>query len=672
MAKRHYDTTPINKKDEQVELEPCVKFVTKAWDKWDAHWSNKLSEFERFYDRWIGKPPKRDEDWQAQFHKRLTWQAEKTLVARYHSALFPTSAPIDIDATEVQDELQGIIAKSTVAHWFKIGLISKEFLSGMRSAGIYGTGTFEDDWYLRTERIPEYVERNIDDYRPMVDEQNQTILDEEGRVRSQKIGTKKIQREEWNYKVVEDRYRLRKSNVFAWRIHPDKLDDYDDYGVIKQEFVNFDTIMERNIEAQKLGFSGFENLDKIQEDKSKIKDEDKARLMKDGTFFDENNPSFEILYYWGLYADKEEDGKNAPKKPMWLAVVNRKYKLFLRDNPRWDKKPPLLHIVWTEDEKPSYYGIGLAQIGAAAEDRANENVNIRTDMKKKMVKGTGWYNAMDKKIKKKHLTNTTPGFMRPCSDIRNAFAYDNPPSLTPDDYKEEEVAVQDHREITGATTALLPPASKKDQPDTLGGMQINLAQAIARLKPDLVMMELMGIRRIANRAFMLTRQNLKKQLWIELIASQDQFKKFQLEKIYQLNPRQIIGKVNFHCTGLSESVEKAQNIDKLLKVMEISAKIPPVQMITNYPAMMKQIYLWLGIEDGEKFIQMNPEFPLAPTGQMQGIPGQGGGVLGQPRSPGGQGMATGGGDGGLPQNVLANIARGISRNRIPQGAQNVV
>jgi len=28
--------------------------------------------------------------------------------------------------------------------------------------------------------------------------------------------------------------------------------------------------------------------------------------MKDGTFFDEDNPSIELLSYWGLYEDKEE------------------------------------------------------------------------------------------------------------------------------------------------------------------------------------------------------------------------------------------------------------------------------------------------------------------------------------------------------------------------------
>jgi len=656
MAKKHYDTTPINRKDPQPDLEPCVKYVRNCWEKWDSHWSGKIQEFTRFYDRWIGKPPKRDEDWQANFHKKLTWQAEKTLVSRYHSALFPVTAPIDTDTVEVRDEFQAIIAKSTVAHWFKVGLVSKEFLSGMRSAAIYGTGMFEDDWYVRTERLPEYVEKDVPDYRAMTNDQTgEFLLDEGGNVRTQQIGTKKQRMEEWNYKVVEDRYRLRKSNIFAWRIHPDKLDDDDDCPVIKQEFVNFDTLLERQREAQKKGFKAFDNMDKIEADKTKISEEDKARLMKDGTFYDESNPNLEILYYWGLYEDKDE--KEPVKKPMWIAIVNRKFRLFKWDNPRWDKKPPLLRIVWTEDEKASYYGIGLAQIGADSEDRANTNVNTRTDIKKKIIKSTGWYDATDKKIKKKHLTNTTPGFMRPCSDVNKAFKYDTPPTLTPDDYKEEEVSVNDHREITGATNSLLPPADKSQQPDTLGGMRLNLSQSLARLKPDLTMMELQGIRKIANRAFMLTRQNLKEPMWIELMASEDKLKQLQIQKIYQLDPRLIIGKVNFHCTGLSESIEKSQNIDKLIKVMEISAKIPPVQAITNYQAMMKQIYLWLGIEEAEKFIQMNPNLPLQSIPQIpQGVP---------------QGIPRPGGNGGLPPEILQRIVLGLrgGQGALPQQGQ---
>ena len=664
MANKHYDTTPMNKVEEQVKLEPCVQYVKDSWEKWDAHWSSKLSELEGFYNRWIGVPPTRNEEWQAQFHKKLTWQAEKTLVSRYHSALFPVSAPIDYDTTEVRDERQGLLGKSTVAHWFKVGKVSLEFLRGMRCAAIYGTALFEDDWYVRTERLPENVDKEVDDLRPM-EYEGKALTNDDGSVRTHKVGTKRIQQEEWKRKVVEDRYRLKKANIFSWRIHPDKLDDDDDYPVIKQEFINYDTLMERHIEDTKMGLPGFDNLDKIREDNTKVSEEDKDRLKKDGTFFDEDNPNLEVLYYWGLYADKEEDGKHAFKKPMWIAVVNKKYRLFKRENPRWDKRPPLFRITWIEDEKSSYYGIGLAQIGASAEDRANNNVNIRTDMKKKIVKGTGWYNATDKKIKKTHLTNTTPGFMRPCSDPTKAFAYDNPPTLTPDDYKEEEVAVNDHREQTGATASLLPPADKKQQADTLGGMKLNLAQSLARLKPDLITMEMNGIRRIANRAFLLTRQNLKEPLWIELMASNDKLKQLGIQKIMQLDPRQIIGKVNFHCTGLSESLEKSQNIDKLIKVMEVSSKIPPVQMITDYAAIMKQIYLWLGIEEAEKFIRMNPELPLdsmQPQGQpgmpgQQGQPGQGGQPGGQP------------GQGGLPPEMLKQIASGLMQGQQGNQAQ---
>ena len=392
-------------------------------------------------------------------------------------------------------------------------------------------------------------------------------------------------------------------------------------------------------------------MDKIKKDVFKPDDGDQKRLFKDGDFEDKKNPNLEILHYWGLYAN--EKGKRVP---MWLMVVNRKFKIKKVDNPYWHKKLPLFHIVWTEDEKPSYYGIGIAKIGKSSEERANSVVNIRTDIKKKNVRSGGRYNALDKKLKPKDLMDNTPGRMRPCSDINAAYAYDIPPPLSQDDYKEEETAVNDHREITGATASLQPTGDSKEQHKTLGGMQLLIAQSSERLKPDLVTMEVMGIRKMANRAFLLTRQFLSKPEAIELIASSDQKKRLHIEGIYKLSPKEIIGKMNFYSTGLSESIQKGNNIDKLFKYAEMTSKIPAMQQITNYEGIAKRIAMWLGFENIEDFIKINPDDPLAAAlglgGQQQPQPGQ---QQGQPQ--------IGGGNGGLPPEIISRIAQGV------QGAQ---
>ena len=39
----------------------------------------------------------------------------------------------------------------------------------------------------------------------------------------------KAGRENKRKEIIEDRYRLRKTSIFAWRIHPYKKDDDDDY-----------------------------------------------------------------------------------------------------------------------------------------------------------------------------------------------------------------------------------------------------------------------------------------------------------------------------------------------------------------------------------------------------------------------------------------------------------
>lgn len=635
----HYTAAEVVDTKEPEKLLPCVKFVVDSFESWSDHWANKMADFEKYYDRWYGVAPKRDEDWQAQFHKRLTWQAEKTLVARIHGALFPNSAPIDVTRTEVTDDRQAILAKSIVSHWFKIGEVSKEFLSGMRSAGIYGTGLFEDDWYVRKEMVYEKETSMIPDYRPMIDEFSKPVVDEDGNVKTYQVGEKPYTKTKGRLKIVEDRYRVKKANIFAWKIHPSKLSDDDDYPAIKQEFITYNTLVERQQELAKYGITGFDDMDKIQDDKFKIEEADAKRFNKDGEYVDEKNPLLEVLNYWGLYAPQEgEEGytKGAQKKPTWIMVVNRKYKIKLIDNPLWHKKPPLFHIVWTEDEKPSYYGIGLAQIGADAEDRANNVVNIRTDVKRKTVRGTGWYNALDKKIKRSQLTTNVPGMMRACSDVKNAVKYDVMPTADATDYKEEEIAVNDHREITGASSALLPTENPKNRPDTLGGMQQDLGQALSKLKPDMQMMEIMGIRRMANRAFLLTRQFYTKEEAIELMAPEDQLKQLGLQKIYKLSPGEIIGNVHFFCTGLSEVSEKAQNIDKLLKFTEITGKIPAMAQMMNYQEICKQIGIWLGFEDVERFINAVPVAPLPPQPQPQPI---------QQPMPNGMSMP---GNGGMP------------------------
>jgi len=57
----HYKTYSTTDNKEKEQLLPCVKLVNESWDAWDQHWSSKLTEFESYYDRWIGKPPDRDE-----------------------------------------------------------------------------------------------------------------------------------------------------------------------------------------------------------------------------------------------------------------------------------------------------------------------------------------------------------------------------------------------------------------------------------------------------------------------------------------------------------------------------------------------------------------------------------------------------------------------------------
>jgi hypothetical protein len=165
------------------------------------------------------------------------------------------------------------------------------------------------------------------------------------------------------------------------------------------------------------------------------------------------------------------------------------------------------------------------------------------------------------------------------------------------------------------------------------------------------MMEIMGIRRIANRAFMLSRQFMSLPQAIELVASEDKLKQFNLQKIYKMEPYQLIGGVNFFCTGLAESIDKMQNIDKALKFMEVLQKTTPGNPFIQY--LTKKIALWLGFEDAEQFLSA---IPMAPQGGMpQGAPVPPGVPPGMPMPP--QGMPP------VPPNQMPMVRPGMP----PQG-----
>ena len=92
--------------------------------------------------------------------------------------------------------------------------------------------------------------------------------------------------------------------------------------------------------------------------------------------------------------------------------------------------------------------------------------------------------------------------------------------------------------------------------------------------------------------------------------------------------------------------------------MQATAKIQPAQEIMNYAEMIKRIALWLGLEDVEKFVQMNPLQGLMGQQQPQVQPQQA-------MSPQGTPQAGGNGGGGLSPQVIAGIAQRMQGQRAP-------
>lgn len=616
----HYDTTPTEKPKAEplVSIPPEVKFVVGEWKKYDAYWQSRLSDFDHYYEVWKGKKPERPEEWQAQHNKKLVFQDERNLVSRFHSALFPTEAPIDHSATEDIDEVNAIIAKSMVAHYFKMGndeTVQTEFLKMQRSSGIYGTGYGETEWFQKRAWIFDKGEVEEDDYRSLRGP-NGFLLDKDGNVQTQLLDVKKkVFREKKSYGVVDNRPRLKFTNIFAWRVHPKKMCPEDGYPAIKQEFVSYETLLDMQEEAKALGFEPFEaeGITRLKEMKVQVKESDYSRHLRGGDFKDQDNPEVELKHYWGLYALQDEKG--TPKKvPTWITIANDAILLRKIRNPHWHQSPPLVKIVWTFDPKESWYGIGLPEIGEASEARVNDIINYRFDNLTKIINVGGSYNANDPKIEKRLLSVSSPGLWRPCSEPGKSYQYDRPPDVTTGAYVEEQRATEDHRDTTGSVASLAPTSDPKQEKKTLGQSQISLHGATERLKPDLKMQELQGVKVVANRFHMLLRQFGVKEELIELLASEDELKRFKLEKMMQIDPKRLIGKADFYCTGLSEFLEKEQMIEKLLKFREITQNDPTI----NIQEVNRRIANLMGFPDIEKLV--NP-LPLQPQTAGQTPPG---------------------------------------------------
>jgi hypothetical protein len=530
--------TKVNEKDTKF-----VNFVVAEYERYDRYWASRHAKAEEYYGYWKGNKPKRDYDWQNQVAVPVTVEAEQTISPRLFTALFPNDAPVDVIVEGEQDPKQGIKIKYLLQHYFRVSNVQGVWGQMLTQTTLFGTGYCEGGlWFVN---------------------RGWQIDDAGGRYNT----------------IIEARPDCRFVDFFELFPHPAKLYMRDGLPIIRKRLCDSEYLKS----LAENPFFTFTNLtDALATEHPKPTSDAKK------------GEEYEILEYWGPWEkDFEKDGRTETKKgiPWWGIVINRKVLVRSIPNPYNHQSPPYIKIKLFPDAKPSWYGVGIGQIGAPMQERLNKLVNQRLDNVDLVLNKQGMYNGNDPLIDKRKLQVSKPGKFYRVSDTLTSIKWLDTPDVTASSYKEEELAKMDFRESTGATAPLMP-GDVSDQHRTAMGLQLMQGAAGMRFRPVLRMMEIDGIQELAMFYFSNLKQFMTNEEWI-LITGEN-----GTTTPIQVSPEDIQAKVFFIPTGISETVNKEVALGQLLRFKEISVNDTTV----NRAEINKRIAELMGFKAIDKLI----------------------------------------------------------------------
>lgn len=510
------ETIQVSEKDKKL-----VDYIVKEYQRYERLLSSRFSKAEEYYDYWKGEKPPRDYDWQNQVAVPVTVEAEQTISPRLFTALFPNEAPVDVVVEGQTDPKQGIKIKYLLQHYFKVSNVQGVWAQMLTQCTLFGTGYCEGgSWY---------VNRGWQ-------------IDEQG--------------ERYNT-IIEARPDARFVDFFELYPHPAKLHMRDGLPLIRKRMVDSEFL-------KSLAENPFFEFDNLQDAL--------ATLHPTPSSDAKRGEEYEVLEYWGPWEKEfEKDGRISKKKgvPWWGIVINRKILVRSIPNPYNHQSPPYIKIKLFPDAKPSWFGVGIGQIGAPMQERLNKLVNQRLDNVDLVLNRQGMYNGNDTLINKKSLQTSKPGKFYRVSDTATSLKWMDMPDVTASSYKEEELAKLDFREATGATAPLMP-GDTADQHKTAMGVQLLQGAAGMRFRPVLRMMEVDGIQELAMFYFSNLKQFMTNEEWIIITGENG-----ATEPIL-VSPEDIQAKVFFIPTGISETINKEIQVGQLLRFKEISQNDPTV------------------------------------------------------------------------------------------------
>jgi hypothetical protein len=541
----------MKKTSTEIKKDPYVEYVVREFERYSNHWMDKFLDAETDYDNWCNEPPA-GEDWENKVHVPVTVEAEQTITPRLLTALFPTEAPVDVQVEGEGTEVQASVIKSHIQHHFRISDVYGSAYPQMSQTVLFGTGYSEAGSWL--------VKKGW-------------LTDENG---------------SRTYDIVESRPDFKWVDFFQMFPHPAKLDMDDGLPLIRRRFVDSEDL--KSLVENKFF------------DSKKIEEALKSELS---IAHSDNGPSsyqpmkgekYERIDYWGPWdeAYTADDGRTQTRKavPYWIIVINRKVCLRAIPNPYDHQMPPFTKTILFPDTKPSWFGVGIGQIGRPTQERINKIVNQRLNNVDLILNRQGIFNGNDPLLNEKRLSTSRPGKWHRVSDVNASMKWLDTPDVTVSSYKEEELAKNDFRESTGATSALMPSDQPSDQHRTAIGIQLMQGAAGMRFRASLRKMETDLIQRTAEFYFSNLNQFMTKDEWIKYTNENG------LSEQILITKQDIRAKAKFIPTGISETINKETQIGQLLRFREITANDPTV----NRAEMNKRIGELIGFKEVSKLL----------------------------------------------------------------------
>ncbi len=547
-----------------TDKNPMIEYVVTEFERYEKNVSERFEEAKKIYDHWMCKPPKKDFDWMNAVHVPLMIEGEQTITPKIFAALFPTEAPLEVQVYGDATQSQGITIRDMIKHKFIVSNVQGRAIEALGPTSLFGTGYVEATW--------------------LVD-------------RKWQVGQTGAR-----YQAVTDnRPDCKTVSFFELFPHPAKLSMTDGLPVIRRRYVDAEYLKKL---AENPRFK-FTNLEEALKSKSAGKVEGVTLDEKGNRNLLEDKENYELLEYWGPWDDSfEEEGKVVKRKavPYWIIVINRSVLVRSVPNPYNHQRPPYCKLTLFEDPNPSWFGIGIGQIGLPTQERLNKIVNQRLDNVDLVLNKQGFYNGNDMLINTKKLQVSKPGQWHKVSDTVTSIRWMDIPDVTQSSYEEEKIAKEDFRESTGATMTLMP--TDEGQHRTAAGISLLQGVAGMRFRPVLRKLEVDFIQDLAMMYLSMLQQFMVLPEWITITSEKG------TQQPVMISPEQIQAKVMFIPTGVSETLTREAQIGQLLKFKELTMQDPTV----NRAEINRRIAELMGFKDIPKLLTPQQPIQMKPGG----------------------------------------------------------